>query len=49
MRQVGWPKRPVAKVEAALRNSYMVSTLCLRTSAAQRVEEKLIGASVPKP
>ncbi|GIL69230.1 hypothetical protein Vretifemale_184 [Volvox reticuliferus] len=28
--QVGWPARPVAKVEAALRNSFMVSSLVLR-------------------
>ncbi|GLC39884.1 hypothetical protein PLESTB_001312800 [Pleodorina starrii] len=30
--KVGWPARPVAKVEAALRNSYMVSSLVLRVS-----------------
>ncbi|KAG2489406.1 hypothetical protein HYH03_012046 [Edaphochlamys debaryana] len=28
--KVGWPARPLAKVEAALRNSFMVSSLVLR-------------------
>jgi GNAT superfamily N-acetyltransferase len=32
--QVGWPARPVKKVEAALRNSYLVSTLHLQLSKA---------------
>ena len=31
--QVGWPRRPVAKVEAALANSFMVSTLSLEPGA----------------
>ncbi|KAG2425531.1 hypothetical protein HXX76_013575 [Chlamydomonas incerta] len=30
--KVGWPARPLAKVEAALRNSFMVSSLVLRVS-----------------
>ncbi|PNH06821.1 putative acetyltransferase NSI [Tetrabaena socialis] len=33
---VGWPARPLSKVEAALRNSYMVSSLVLRVSLPQR-------------
>lgn len=28
---VGWPRRPLAKVAAALRNSYLVSTLCVHS------------------
>ena len=28
---VGWPRRPLAKVAAALKNSYMVATLCVHT------------------
>jgi len=43
--QVGWPRRPVAKMEAALKHSYMVSTLTLRNKAAGPDEEELlIGA-----
>ena len=43
--QVGWPRRPVAKMEAALSNSYMVSTLTLRTQrGSAEAEELLIGA-----
>lgn len=53
--QVGWPARPVKKVEAALRNSYMVCTLHLQLSKASSssngngssgssvVSEELIG------
>jgi hypothetical protein len=47
--QVGWPARPVKKVEAALRNSYMVASLVLRITlpdaagATPRVTETLIG------
>lgn len=40
--KVGWPRRPVAKMEAALKNSYMVSTLTLR-QADSTGEETLIG------
>jgi hypothetical protein len=29
---VGWPSRPLGKVEAALRNSFMVASLVLQTS-----------------
>ena len=43
--QVGWPRRPVAKMEAALSNSYMVSTLTLRTQrGSAEAEEMLIGS-----
>ncbi|KXZ50693.1 hypothetical protein GPECTOR_15g377 [Gonium pectorale] len=47
--KVGWPSRPLAKVEAALRNSYMVSSLVLRVSgpaaaaSASGATEQLIG------
>lgn len=30
--QVGWPRRPPQKVEAALKNSYMVASLYLHTA-----------------
>jgi ribosomal protein S18 acetylase RimI-like enzyme len=45
-RQVGWPARPVKKVEAALRNSYMVATLHLRVTrpgSTASSSEQLIG------
>lgn len=42
--KVGWPRRPVAKMEAALKNSYMVSTLTLRRAHGGAAgEETLIG------
>lgn len=46
--QVGWPERPAAKVEAALRNSFLVATLMLRISgpgqgAPDQADERLIG------
>ena len=42
--QVGWPRRPPAKVEAALRNSYMTSTLTVRISQPGKpAEESMIG------
>ena len=45
LRQVGWPRRPPAKVEAALRNSYMISTLTVRISQPGKpAEEAMIGA-----
>ncbi|EFJ42992.1 hypothetical protein VOLCADRAFT_107031 [Volvox carteri f. nagariensis] len=34
--KVGWPARPVSKVEAALRNSFMVSSLVLRVTLPPR-------------
>ncbi|KAK9866467.1 hypothetical protein WJX84_011004 [Apatococcus fuscideae] len=45
---VGWPERPAAKVEAALRNSFLVATLMLRISgpgqgAPDQADERLIG------
>lgn len=46
--QVGWPRRPPAKVEAALRNSYMISTLTVRISQPDKpAEESMIGARSP--
>ena len=45
MLQVGWPRRPPAKVEAALRNSYMTSTLTVRISQPGKpAEESMVGA-----
>ncbi len=46
--QVGWPERPAAKVEAALRNSFLVSTLMLRISGPgqggeDQADERLVG------
>ena len=42
--QVGWPARPVYKVEAALKNSYMVVSLTLRvTRPSQPPSDRLIG------
>lgn len=42
--KVGWPRRPVAKMEAALLNSYMVSTLTLRRADGSSAgEDVLIG------
>jgi ribosomal protein S18 acetylase RimI-like enzyme len=42
--KVGWPRRPVAKMEAALLNSYMVSTLTLRrANGSSAGEDVLIG------
>ena len=50
--KVGWPRRPVAKMEAALLNSYMVSTLTLRRADGSSAgEDVLIGelTSAPTP
>lgn len=50
--KVGWPRRPVAKMEAALLNSYMVSTLTLRRADGSSAgEDVLIGGlkSAPSP
>ena len=46
--QVGWPERPAAKVEAALRNSFLVATLMLRISGPgqggpDQADERLVG------
>lgn len=51
--KVGWPARPLHKVEAALKNSYMVSSLVLRVTLPPQegeptdpgvvVSEQLIG------
>jgi ribosomal protein S18 acetylase RimI-like enzyme len=43
--QVGWPARPVKKVEAALRNSYLVSTLHLQLSKAGSSDGSSNGSS----
>ncbi len=53
---MGWPARPLHKVEAALKNSYMVSSLVLRVMLPPQgadpadpgvvVSEQLIGGSV---
>lgn len=40
--QVGWPRRPQAKMTAALSNSYMVSSLSVRSACGKR--DVLIGA-----
>lgn len=39
--KVGWPRRPQAKMKTALQNSYMVSTLSVRSAAGE--QEVLIG------
>lgn len=39
--KVGWPRRPQAKMTAALSNSYMVSTLSVRSASGER--DVLIG------
>lgn len=39
--KVGWPRRPQAKMKAALSNSYMVSTLSVRSACGK--QEVLIG------
>ncbi|KAK9822089.1 hypothetical protein WJX74_006196 [Apatococcus lobatus] len=46
--RVGWPERPAAKVEAALRNSFLVATLMLRISGPGQggpgqADERLVG------
>ncbi|XP_076893857.1 histone acetyltransferase TAP1-like [Bidens hawaiensis] len=47
--KVGWPRRPLSKLAAALRNSYMVATLhSIKKSAGEELtepnnEKKLIG------
>lgn len=43
--KVGWPRRPVAKVEAALKNSFLVASLQLQLQrpGSTAVEQKLIG------
>ncbi len=43
--KVGWPRRPIAKVEAALKNSFLVASLRMqRVDASGRVtQERLIG------
>lgn len=44
--KVGWPRRPIEKVAAALKNSYLVSCLFLRISRAGSSNpptEELIG------
>lgn len=43
--KVGWPRRPIAKVEAALKNSFLVASLRMqRVDANGRVvQERLIG------
>jgi len=43
--KVGWPQRPIDKVEAALRNSFLVASLYLVTRKAEGVQEELIGLS----
>ena len=45
--QVGWPRRPHDKVEAALRNSYLVASLLLVTKASADAEgrDSLLGKS----
>ncbi|MEW5316378.1 MAG: hypothetical protein WDW38_007756 [Sanguina aurantia] len=43
--KVGWPARPLHKVEAALRNSYMVSSLVLRISGDSRASGSSVGSS----
>jgi hypothetical protein len=48
--KVGWPRRPVAKMEAALLNSYMVSTLTLRRADGSSAgEDVLIGELTSAP
>ena len=44
-RQVGWPHRPLAKVETALANSFLTSCLLLRVTQAGSEPEpdELIG------
>ena len=37
---VGWPRRPLAKVAAALKNSYLVATLCVHTWLDGRAAEE---------
>ncbi|CAL4901329.1 unnamed protein product [Urochloa decumbens] len=44
--KVGWPRRPLSKIAASLRNSYLVATLhsIIRSSGTEREEKKqLIG------
>lgn len=43
--KVGWPRRPIAKVEAALKNSFLVASLRMQQLDAegQVVSERLIG------
>ena len=43
--QVGWPKRPVNKLETALRGSYLVSTVVRQVSDAEGtvIREQLMG------
>lgn len=46
--KVGWPRRPIHKVEAALKHSFMVSTLIMETgtkngSAWKCNTQRLIG------
>ena len=43
--QVGWPRRPPQKVEAALKNSYMVASLYLHTAATPTGATSILGGS----
>ena len=43
--QVGWPQRPISKVQTALANSFLTSGLYLRQQPTDKAEksDKLIG------